>query len=88
MPDIDWLEFSFDDLRRTFSAASAARRVPTTATTDSHLEKAEEHDDFDLLEYMKGDLEKRDQAGFKHKEIGVIFKDLSVIGAGGMKVNQ
>ncbi|ORY35846.1 P-loop containing nucleoside triphosphate hydrolase protein [Naematelia encephala] len=51
-------------------------------------EKAEAApDDFDLAEMLRNGREKRDEAGIKHKAVGVIWEDLEVRGAGGLKIN-
>ncbi len=46
-----------------------------------------EDDDFDLAAVLRSGREKSDQAGIKHKSVGVVWEDLEVIGAGGMKIN-
>jgi len=76
-------EEDFDQLRRTLSQASSKHR--SLKASPSEMEEAED-DDFNLLDYMRGSLESRDQAGLKHKEVGVTWSNLTVVGAGGMKM--
>ncbi|GFZ50363.1 hypothetical protein JCM24511_08120 [Saitozyma sp. JCM 24511] len=42
---------------------------------------------FDLAEVLRKGREKQDQAGIKHKAVGVSWEDLEVVGAGGLKIN-
>lgn len=56
-------------------------------TKQISTENDEEEEIFDLLSYMKGELEERDNNGFKRKHVGVIWDDLSIIGVGGLKVS-
>ncbi|ORY59909.1 pleiotropic drug resistance ABC transporter [Leucosporidium creatinivorum] len=77
-------ERQFEELRRQLSRASSLHR---TRTGDKDGEKeGDDSDDFDLLEYLQGGLEARDNAGFKRKVVGVTWDNLRVTGAGGMKI--
>lgn len=88
----------FNELRRELSNISSLHRTLTSnndnkTTSAKDLEKQistendEEEEIFDLLSYMKGELEERDNNGFKRKHVGVIWDDLSIIGVGGLKVS-
>lgn len=80
--DVKRAEGEFEDLRRQLTRTSSLHR---TITGQKDAEKADE-DDFDLLEYMTDSAAKRGAHGFRKKEVGVIWDNLTVTGAGGMKV--
>lgn len=63
--------------------------LPTTsaAPDPSDAEKGKEKEDFDLVEILRSGKEKSQEAGIKRKQVGVVWEDLEVIGAGGMKIN-
>ena len=44
-------------------------------------------EDFDLAGTLRTGRQKSDEAGIKHKLVGVVWEDLEVVGAGGMKIN-
>lgn len=46
-----------------------------------------EDDEFNLADVLRSGKEKNDQAGIKHKKVGVAWEDLEVVGGGGMKIN-
>ena len=54
---------------------------------DPEKGKTEDEEAFDLSEVLRSGRKKRDEAGIQHKAVGVVWEDLEVIGAGGMKIN-
>lgn len=64
-------------------------RVLTTASSAApDVEKSKtEDDDFDLAAVLRSGRDLSDKQGIKHKSVGVVWEDLEVIGAGGMKIN-
>lgn len=54
--------------------------------SDAEKGKAGE-DEFDLAEVLRSGREKSDEAGIKRKQVGVVWEDLEVVGAGGLKIN-
>lgn len=65
-----------------------AEKVVSTTSAACDVEKGEkEDDDFDLAEVIRSGRTKNDQAGIKHKAVGVMWEDLEVVGAGGLKIN-
>jgi hypothetical protein len=92
--DIAQAEAAFDELSRQLSKASQA--APRTETTDSianakDLEKGGENDEiFDLRDYLASSNDANEQAGIKHKHVGVTWEDLQVDAIGGVdsKVGQ
>lgn len=87
--DVEGAEQQFAAIRRQLSEASAIRRRTTkgSSVSDQDNEELGINDDFDLLAYMRSQEAARVDAGFAHKELGVTFKDLQVIGMGGFKIN-
>ncbi|KAK4699639.1 hypothetical protein P7C70_g6621, partial [Phenoliferia sp. Uapishka_3] len=81
--DVKRAESEFDDLRRQLSHSSSLHR---TNTGQKDAEKADDGEDFDLLEYMTDSSATRGHHGFKKKALGVVWDGLTVTGAGGMKV--
>jgi hypothetical protein len=68
------------DLNRELSRHSSRAQ-----NKNKDVEAASESD-FDLLSYLQGDLEERENAGFKTKALGVAWQNLRVVGAGGDRV--
>ncbi|KAK4686950.1 ATP-binding cassette, subfamily G (WHITE), member 2, PDR, partial [Tremellales sp. Uapishka_1] len=60
-------------------------KVVTTAT-EGDLEAQGQEDDFNLAEVLQSGRNQRDEAGIKHKKVGVVWENLEVVGAGGMKI--
>lgn len=54
--------------------------------SDAEKGKAEE-DEFDLAETLKSGQQKHEEAGLKTKQVGVVWEDLEVIGAGGLSIH-
>lgn len=48
------------------------------------VEKQDDDEEWNLMDYMKGNQEIREREGFRHKEVGVVWENLRVIGGGGM----
>ena len=85
------------ELQRTTTNRSSLRgfvkpsKVVTNQSALSAAEEARRADDekeeFDLAGTLRSGREKSDEAGIKHKQVGVSWQDLEVIGAGGLKIN-
>ncbi|WVR08472.1 hypothetical protein IAU60_005527 [Kwoniella sp. DSM 27419] len=71
-------------LRSSFSRAD--RVVSHLSAADAEKAKAEEAE-FDLAEVLRSKRHDIDEAGIKRKDVGVVWEDLEVIGAGGMRIN-
>ncbi|WWD20557.1 hypothetical protein CI109_105033 [Kwoniella shandongensis] len=68
------------------SFARPERVISHFSQADEEKAKAEE-EEFNLMEVLRHGRERRDQAGIHNKAVGVVWEDLEVIGAGGMKIN-
>lgn len=76
--------------RSMVSGFAKPERVLTTASSAGvpDVEKGKtEDDDFDLAAVLRSGRQQSDASGIKHKSVGVVWEDLEVIGAGGMKIN-
>ncbi|GAA5846326.1 hypothetical protein JCM5353_001490 [Sporobolomyces roseus] len=82
--DVKDAEARFESLRRELSRQSSAHRTKS-GQKDAEKE-GEDDDDFDLLSYLRGQQSKADEAGMHRKVVGVSWTDLTVVGAGGMKI--
>ena len=77
--------------RSSFSTRAATFKKPEK--TVSHQTAADEEkgraeqEDFNLAGILHTGRQKNDEAGIKHKAVGVIWEDLEVIGGGGMRIN-
>lgn len=71
------------ELRRELSRRSSKAKA---ATRDVEKDGADSESDFDLLAYLQGELHERDKVGFRRKALGVAWRELRVVGAGGDKV--
>ncbi|KAI0265441.1 ABC-2 type transporter-domain-containing protein [Gloeopeniophorella convolvens] len=70
-----------DDLRRTFTRLSEAQ--PDTLRTESEATlSVPATGPFDFERTLRNVMRKRDRAGFHSRELGVMFKDLHVVGLG------
>ncbi|GAA5979902.1 hypothetical protein JCM11641_007581 [Rhodosporidiobolus odoratus] len=78
-------EAQFEELRRELSRRSSLHRVKTGQKSD--LEKGTEEEDFDLLAYLRNEVQQYDDAGFKRKVVGVSWDKLKVVGNGGIKLH-
>eukprot|EP01113_Clastostelium_recurvatum_P049929 TRINITY_DN9334_c0_g1_i1.p1 TRINITY_DN9334_c0_g1~~TRINITY_DN9334_c0_g1_i1.p1 ORF type:complete len:1457 (-),score=443.50 TRINITY_DN9334_c0_g1_i1:94-4464(-) len=54
---------------------------------DSRKEDPEKGDDFDLRTVIENDINQRSEAGIKLKHVGVVIKDLNVVGVGADTAN-
>ncbi|KAH9815156.1 pleiotropic drug resistance ABC transporter [Melampsora americana] len=78
-------EAEFAELKRQLTHASTSfNRSRHSLPLDK--EKDQDDDEFDLLDYLRGQSQERDAHGFHHKRLGVVFSDLSVTGMGGMRL--
>ena len=99
--DVKQAQNEFDQLNRQLSglsqasnrSARQASRSPSTKDAPVDVEKAnpdsegsEEHEPFDLEDYLRGNKQLEDEAGIKSKRIGVVWDDLTVTGNGGVKI--
>lgn len=75
---------------RSNSGFPKAKKVVSASSgpdpSDAEKGKATE-EEFDLAEVLKSGMQKSDEAGIKRKQVGVVWEDLEVIGAGGLKIN-
>ncbi|GAA5926233.1 hypothetical protein JCM3775_000963 [Rhodotorula graminis] len=78
-------EADFQNLRRELSRRSSQHRTQT-GVKDREKEGSDTSEDFDLLEYLRGEADQYDTAGFKRKVVGVSWTKHNVQGAGGMKI--
>ncbi|GAA5871103.1 hypothetical protein JCM8547_005358, partial [Rhodosporidiobolus lusitaniae] len=83
--DVKRAEAQFEELRREYSRQSSLHRVKTG---QKDLEKeGGDDDDFDLLSYLRNDVEQYDENGLHHRKVlGVSWDKLNVTGNGGMKL--
>ncbi|OCF78442.1 ATP-binding cassette transporter [Kwoniella mangroviensis CBS 8886] len=75
--------------RRSIASAFSnrpERQISHFSAADAEKAKADE-EEFDLAEVLRSRRENYDQAGIKRKDVGVVWEDLEVIGAGGMRIN-
>ncbi|GAA5932006.1 hypothetical protein JCM1841_003594 [Sporobolomyces salmonicolor] len=86
--DVGKAEAQFETLRRELTRRSTLHRTQTRQV-DDNLEKGgvSDVDEFDLLSYLRGEQSEAEKAGFKRKVLGVAWKGLTVVGAGGMKIH-
>ncbi|KAJ7135007.1 ABC-2 type transporter-domain-containing protein [Mycena crocata] len=89
--NVEKAEHEFNELARSLTKQSHAavatrQRSRSTATTHaaSDVEKAVEDEPFDLREYLASSNDAQQQAGIKHKHVGVTWDDLEVRVAGGL----
>jgi len=79
---------SVRSMQRGFSKAEKIRSASSGPDpSDAEKGKAGEEEEFNLSEVLRSGREKKDEAGIKRKQVGVVWEDLEVIGAGGMKIN-
>lgn len=76
---------TLQNIRRELSRRSSLHRTQTGAK-DREKEGSDSSEDFDLLDYLRGETDQYDAAGFKRKVVGVSWTKHNVQGAGGMKV--
>jgi len=71
----------------TLSLESLPPRSHRGATSDKDYEKADSEDGFDLGEYLRSNQAASDEAGIKHKRLGVVWENVSVIANSGISLN-
>ncbi|KAG0149123.1 hypothetical protein CROQUDRAFT_714111 [Cronartium quercuum f. sp. fusiforme G11] len=81
--DIEAAERTFAELRHQLTVVSATH---LSESGNADLEKLGEAGAFDLLSYLRDRAAIRDKHHYHHKEMGVIFEKLGVVGAGGIKL--
>jgi beta-mannanase len=85
--DVEKAKAEFNALERRMSERSSLHRARSRASqansSTADVEKQDE-DEWNLLDYMTGNAASRETQGFRHKEIGVVWDHLKVIGGGGM----
>lgn len=84
--DVAKAKEEFHALQRRMSERSSLHRARTRGSSaPGDVEKQEGDDEeWNLMDYMKGNQAIREQEGFRHKEVGVVWDHLRVIGGGGM----
>lgn len=76
------------DLQRSNTRRSVLGRKPSRVAESKDVEKGkQDEEEFDLAGTLRSGREKQDEAGIRHKQVGVAWDDLEVIGGGGMKIN-
>ncbi|WVQ86013.1 hypothetical protein IAT38_008181 [Cryptococcus sp. DSM 104549] len=73
--------------RSLHSTFSRSDRITSHLTQDDAEKAKEEEGAFNLADVLRSGREKEDEAGIKRKAVGVVWEDLEVIGAGGMRIN-
>ena len=58
-----------------------------TATSAHEHDEEKGSEDFDLENFLRSQAAARDEAGFAHRRVGATWRDLEVVGAGGIKLN-
>ncbi|KAA1076269.1 hypothetical protein PGT21_036470 [Puccinia graminis f. sp. tritici] len=81
--DVEQAERTFAELRRQLTEASSLH-LAQEGKTDA--EKQDPDATFDLLAYLRGNAQSRDENGMRPKHLGVIYENLSVVGNGGIKL--
>ncbi|MBW0485660.1 hypothetical protein O181_025375 [Austropuccinia psidii MF-1] len=81
--DVAEAERTFAELARQLTQASS---IHLSQSGKMDHEKQEPDAAFDLLAYLRGAAQTRDDFGSRPKQLGVIFENLSVIGNGGAKI--
>ncbi|WAR53515.1 hypothetical protein PtB15_3B23 [Puccinia triticina] len=81
--DVAEAERTFAELRRQLTQASSLH-LAQEGKTDG--EKQDPDATFDLLAYLRGTAQSRDENGMRPKHLGVIFDNLTVVGNGGIKL--
>jgi ABC-type multidrug transport system ATPase subunit len=76
----------------SMSVGSALAGPSTTPSTETDIEAAagageKIEDEFNLANELHSGRQLANDAGIKHKKVGVVWEDLEVIGAGGMKMH-
>lgn len=70
---------------RTITNQSSQSRVIQQSDAEKGIKT--EDDEFNLADVLRSGREKSDEAGIKHKKVGVVWEDLEVVGGGGLKIN-
>ncbi|OCF43306.1 ATP-binding cassette transporter [Kwoniella heveanensis CBS 569] len=73
-------------LYSTISRNGPERAVSHYSAADAEKAK-EQEEEFNLPEVLRSRRSDYDSAGIRRKDVGVVWEDLEVIGAGGMKIN-
>ncbi|KAL7421564.1 ATP-binding cassette transporter snq2 [Cryptotrichosporon argae] len=68
------------------AGAPAEKVVSTDGSHDVEKGRAAE-EEFNLADVLRSGRARQDEAEIKHKNVGVVWEDLEVIGAGGLKIN-
>ncbi|CAH7685993.1 ABC-2 type transporter-domain-containing protein [Phakopsora pachyrhizi] len=81
--DVERASRTFAELRRQLTHTSSAQ-LSQSGKLDS--EKQNANAAFDLLDYLRGSARVRDENGYRPKQLGVVFENMGVVGAGGIKL--
>ncbi|KAF8497411.1 ABC-2 type transporter-domain-containing protein [Russula emetica] len=71
-----------DQLRRTLTHVSEARQEPVLNALSSETLSVPQTGPFDFEKTLRVIVKKRDRAGIQSRELGILFKDLHVVGLG------
>jgi hypothetical protein len=83
--DVNKAKEQFHALERRMSERSSLHRARTRQSlAPGDVEKQDDDEEWNLMDYMKGNHEIREREGFRHKEVGVVWNGLTVVGGGGM----
>ncbi|WOO79751.1 ABC transporter G family member 14 [Vanrija pseudolonga] len=75
-------------IRSAFGANPQRTKTTDTTAAASDAEKGQNtEEEFNLSAELRAGRDASNEAGIKHKNVGVVWEDLEVIGAGGMKMN-
>lgn len=69
------------------SSFGAKTKQVESADPEKGEKPAAAEEEFDLAATLREGQQKSDEAGIKHKNVGVVWEDLEVVGAGGLKIN-
>lgn len=83
--DVEKAKAEFHALERRMSERSSIYRAQSRGSSgNADLEKGDEDQPFNLLDTIRGEVDTRNQQGFKQKQVGVYWEHLKVIGGGGV----
>ncbi|PLW16746.1 hypothetical protein PCANC_12305 [Puccinia coronata f. sp. avenae] len=78
---------SIDVVRAEREFAELSRQLSKASSGGIYGDKEKQDEEFDLLTYLRGQSQTRDEHGFALKCLGVIFSNLSVSGMGGLRLH-
>ncbi|EGG01152.1 uncharacterized protein MELLADRAFT_92660 [Melampsora larici-populina 98AG31] len=91
---VKWAENEFAQVKHELSEHDHSlnqlnlHRSDTKSTLEDDKEaQLQDINEFDLLDFLRGENQTMQAHGFRHKKVGVIFSDLAVNGMGGAKLS-